>query len=472
MSSSLLKSLASAVRAQKCEAGAVSVLNLYFVVGLAIFSGVAIDTANLVSARTHLQVAADVAAHAAMYSRKTMSADEAKTEAIRFAEANMPPARFGNVLRTDNIHFGSYDQSAKQFTVDESSVEAVWVEVDRLTENANPVSSFLLHLVGFWDFDVRTNAVFVSNPAPCLDEGFFANDRIDMQSNNEFWNRFCLHSNDRIEFNNNNFFEADDGVVVSVPTYEDLVIPGSGFQQNPGLQQALRTGGPYDLDVNALIDEVIAGMTDPSSNHYRSFVTNPTPVSWPAASAGSGSNGNGKKKNGNGGGNGGGNSNSAFNPESLTPGRVHNVTCSGGTLDVGAGTYTDVVVITDCNFDMANGVILENATFISTSTDSNGVLKSPQGFQIGRDDNCAPGGGAQLILKGSMKVAAKMKLFGGQIISGGDVKFAAQGNGFGGASVIADGEIDGTSNSVMGLCGDGMDDFFEAQAFGSPRLAG
>ena len=96
------------------------------------------------------------------------------------------------------------------------------------------------------------------------------------------------------------------------------------------------------------------------------------------------------------------------------------------------------------------------------------------GFQIGRDDSCADGGGAQLILKGDMKTAASMQLYGGQIISAGDVKFAAQGNGFAGASVIAGGEIDGTSLSVMGLCPNqsGMEEFFGTEVYTPPRLGG
>ena len=51
-----------------------------------------------------------------------------------------------------------------------------------------------------------------------------------------------------------------------------------------------------------------------------------------------------------------------------------------------------------------------------------------------------------------MKSAAKMQLLGGQIIAAGDVNFAAQADGFVGASVIAGGEIDGTSNSSFQGC--------------------
>jgi len=126
-------------------------------------------------------------------------------------------------------------------------------------------------------------------------------------------------------------------------------------------------------------------------------------------------------------------------------------------------------VITTCNFKFSNGSALENSTFVTLSTDDT-TIKAPQGLRIGRNDNCAVDGGGTLISKGGMKTAAKLQLYGGQIIVAKDFSFAAQGNGFGGASVIAGGEIDGTSNSTMGLCdGKGTEAFFDARR--RPRMA-
>ncbi|MDJ1018451.1 MAG: pilus assembly protein TadG-related protein [Paracoccaceae bacterium] len=464
---SVLSNLRNSVaNAGKDETGAMSVLNLYFVIALCIFGGIGIDTANLFAARSQLQVAADVAAHAALYSRGSMDADAAKAEAVTIAQANMPTGRYGDVLRAENIHFGTYDQSTKVFSIDESSTAAVWVETDRLSENANPVSSFLLHFVGFWDFDVVTNAVFVAGAgAPCLGDGWFAKGRIDMQSNNGFYNGFCIHSDTRIEFNQNNFFEHDDGVIVSAPRagsgpdYRgNLITPGGSWGNNTGLEHAWQPADKATtVNVDTLINQIMTGMTDPTSDHFRSFVTNTNVVNMAAPK------GKGKKAGG-------------MTPGSMQSGRVHNVSCGSeeDEMSMGAGTYSNVVMITNCRLSMANGVKFEDSTIISTSKSSKGVLKSPQGFTLGKNDSCATGGGAQLILMGSMKTAAKMQLYGGQIIAAGDVKFAAQGNGFAGASIIAGGEIDGTSNSTMGLCqdDDGKEDFFKFDVGGPPRLAG
>ena len=90
-------------------------------------------------------------------------------------------------------------------------------------------------------------------------------------------------------------------------------------------------------------------------------------------------------------------------------------------------------------------------------------MKTPSGFQLGRADDCAVGGGAQLITMGSFFAAAKMNVHGGQIIAADDIDFAAQGVGGGGAAFVAGGMIDARSNNEMGYCnGSGMEDNFVA----------
>ena len=470
------------------EGGAISVLNLFFVVVLIVFTGLAVDVASLTASKTQLQVAADAAGHAALYKRKSMDASAAKAEAIKIARVNMPVDVYGNVLTTSNIKFGTYDQATRRFTVDDSSTEAVLVETNRIAANANPVSSFLLHFIGFWDWDVRTEAVFVRPPLPCASDGFYARQRVDMQSNNGFYNEFCVHSDAQVEFNQNNFFDVEEGVRVSVPSYSDIIVPGGSFAGNTGLYEARREGGPYNFNVDEYITEIISDIGNPNSDHWRDFITDSAIIDVAPGSGGwvSTVRSKSKKNNGNGNGNsggdtggdtggdssngnGGGGNGGGLSMADLTPGRIHRVSCSGGSLDVAGEVFANVVVITDCTFDFANGSALENATFITESTDTR-TIKAPQGLRIGRDDNCAFGGGAQLISRGGMRTAAKLQLYGGQIIVAGDLNFAAQGNGFGGASVIAGGEIDGTSNSDMGLCdgGNGMEDFFIAKA--RPRM--
>ena len=220
------------------ERGGIAIFGLYIFMSILIMAGLAIDMSQLVNNKTKLQIAADTAAHAALYNRDTKSADDSKAAALAVANAAMPSGRYGDVLKLTDIHFGTYDSATQSFTIDESSRKAVLVTTNQLAERANPVSSFLLQFISFARWDVSVDSVFVTYRPTCLREGFVADGVVDIQSNNEFWSGFCIHSNDHLELNSNNTFEA--GTIVSIPDEEDLVLPNSGLTTNDGLQQALR----------------------------------------------------------------------------------------------------------------------------------------------------------------------------------------------------------------------------------------
>lgn len=132
-----------------------------------------------------------------------------------------------------------------------------------------------------------------------------------------------------------------------------------------------------------------------------------------------------------------------------------------------AGTYTDLVIVAECDVKFGNGVVLENVSIFSTSTSAR-AFSASSGLRIGRDDGCAEGGGAQLITYGGMGFPSSLQLYGGQLIARGDINFTANANGIEGASLIAGGMIDGTSNMEMAFCGTGMENNLEAEYF---RLA-
>jgi len=184
-----------------------SIFGLYIFAAMAILSGIAVDVSNLVSARSQLQVTADAAAHAALYKRDSMDADDAKNAALAIVEDMMPAAKFGVVLTADDITFGRWDYASSEFEVDPDSREAVMVRTARLQETSNPVTSFLMQFVGKQNWDVATNAVYTTYRPTCFREGFVAEGVVDIQSNNGFSNGFCLHSNSYVSMNNNNFFE-------------------------------------------------------------------------------------------------------------------------------------------------------------------------------------------------------------------------------------------------------------------------
>ncbi|KKL61605.1 hypothetical protein LCGC14_2193650, partial [marine sediment metagenome] len=125
------------------EAGGLTAFGLYIFMGSVALSAIAMDVAQLYAARVQLQVAADVAAHAALLSRDTSDSDSSKNKALGLARAAMPNARYGDVLRAEDIHFGKWDRATRLFTADPKSRDAVLVSTNRLAERSNAASVFL-----------------------------------------------------------------------------------------------------------------------------------------------------------------------------------------------------------------------------------------------------------------------------------------------------------------------------------------
>lgn len=439
------------------ESGAISLLNMYLVLTLAILGGIGIDMANLISARNHLQVAADVAAHAAIASYKNGDTPaEARAKALKYAQANMPSGGYGTVLEADDIYFGAFYRTTTEFQKNDKWVEASMVVTSRLSENANPVSSLLLRLAGFNTFDVRSEAVFINGDTPCVGAGFYAEGRVDMQSGNDFTDGFCVRSNSQVEFNNGNTFEyikdTEYPVIVSMPLMTDLIIPSSGYDSNPGIEDAMRDGG-HTFDVDQYITDVIAGIfsteTDPMKNPFTRSYGDPN--NQVTVVVGSTAKVTGKDKKDGTAPPIGPNNCPSFEAACLEQGAINLVNCGGSDLTLPGELFENVVLYTTCNLKFENGASLSNATFITTSEEDSSI-STPQGLIIGSMTTCTGVGGAQIITRGGMKSAAKWQLFGGQIIAAKDVNFAANAGGFVGASVIAGGEIDGTSNSSFQGC--------------------
>jgi len=419
------------------ESGFVTPVSLIAFLGSAVIGGLALDYAGVVAARTQLQVAADLAAHAALYNRDSEDADTAKQRALDLARDSMPTESYGNIITLDDIEFGTFDPDTYTFTPDPDSRSAARVVAFRVSERTNSVSSYLLRLAGINDFDIVRSSVFETYRPTCFREGLVGDGIVDVQSNNAYTNGFCVHSNAHVSVNQNNYYEP--GTVVSMPDTGDLDMANSGFEKNDGLYEALRPG-KYRIRILNRLDEILAGMTDEDSRYYRlDYVTDPQAldVSW--------------KKN--------------MELADFTANRVNVVTCGGKSITLKPEIYQDMVIIGyDCDFKLSNGTAFEDMTLITTSTDAKSI-SSPQGLRLGRDDNCAADGGAQVITWGGFHVAANLEVYGSQILAAGPIEFQANADGIMGASMVSGNQIDGTSNSSFGFCGTGMTNNFEAEYF-------
>lgn len=420
---------------RKEESGALSAFGLVTFLTMTAFAGLALDFGNAYRMRTYLQNAADSAGHAAIYTRELNSREDAVLKAVEVANATMPSTKFGKVFTAEDIQFGTWSYEDETFTVDESSKTAVRVLTSQVAARGNGVGTFLLQLLDFHTFDVRREAVYVTYQPTCFQEGFVADDIVDIQSNNAFYNGFCIHSNQHVEVNSNNYFEAN--TVVSMPDKSTIVLPQSGFETNEGLEAALRDGS-YQMRIVNRLPRIMAGLVDPDSDYVPDYITSDVIVKL---------------------------SSKKLDIGDFKSGHIHTVSCTGGNaLKIPAGTIKEVVLVTDCKVQFEQGSIIDNSVIATKNTDAKSMT-APSGLQIGRNDHCAADGGSQLLTMGGIDVAADLKVYGSQLIAKGDILFSANADGIEGASFIAGGEISGTSNMTMGFCGNGMERNYSADYF-------
>ena len=417
--------------------GAMTALGLFLLVTSFVIGGLALDVASAYQASTQLQATADAAAHAALYVRNGSDAATAKAAALAVAERMMPQAEYGVSLTAENIQFGHWDAASRTFIPDSASDEAVFVDIARMTERANPVGTYFLQFAGIGHWDVRRGSVFETYRWNCGKEGMIGDGIVDGQSNNTYVNGFCIHSNTHVEFNSNNSF--DDTVSVTMPYEEDLVIPTSGFDSNTGLQDALGSKS-YQLRILNQLPAIMAGLQALDGDYLPGYITNPFVRHL-------------TKRN--------------LEPSDFTPGQVHTLDCSGNQqAQIGStSVLRDVVLVTNCKVQFGSNLVMENVIIATRNTDKRS-LNAASTLILGRNDDCAPGGGVQLLTFGGVEFASDLHMYGSQILALGDIAFAANADGVQGAHFMAGGEIDGTSNAVLSTCGGaGMEGNFEADYF-------
>jgi hypothetical protein len=434
------------------DEGAITALSLFLLIASAMIGGIALDVANVMNQRTKLQVTADSAAHAALVERVGLRWGEFKTEAeavdfaIELARTNMPPDRYGNVLIADEIEFGFWINSSQvpledRFTQDVTPNRAVRVHSGRNENLGNAIPTFLLRMVGLDMWNVTTPSVFMTYQPICLREGFVAEGRVDMQSNNEYLRGFCVHSNSYVSINQNNYFE--EGTIVSMPDLDLLELPNSGYEKNEGLEAALREGS-MDLRILRELDTIIAGLRSADRDFIPDYITSTAPNDMTLTQ-----------------------NNNKLTQDDLVAGAVNDINCtrSGGKISIpNSEVIRDVVIVTNCSIEMGSNARIENSVVATTSTSATSITGA-SGSTFGEEDDCAPGGGTQVITLGGLRFPSDLGIFGSQLLAAGDVEFAARADGIQGASIVAGGEIDATSNSTMALCNSGMEGNFELPYF-------
>ena len=423
--------------------GAMTSFGVLLAITIIIVGGLAIDVANVVMARTHLQVAADSAAHAALVVRET-TVDEsvAKGVAIDIANGSLPPSYFGSTITEDDILFGTWDAASQVFTPSAGADDAVLVNTQRLAARQNSVGTYFLRFIGMNHMDVVSQSVFETYIPTCFREGFVAEGPVDVTSSNRYTSGFCIHSNSFVELNCYNEYE--EGVIVSMPDRRDLVLPSAGFDCNVGLEPALRDGS-YQLRILPRIAEIIAGVQDKTSPHYRSYITSDTPVIMDR--------------------------NQKIDVQ-WVEGRIHVLDCANATqkaMAAAGSTMRRGILVTDCQLNFPENVAFEDAVIASENPTAGYAISAAEGFRLGKADNCADGGDAQIVTRGGVKFAMAVEFHNGQVIAAKDISFTSNAGTINGVSLVSGGTIHGTTESMIGFCGgEGMENNFYAWYF---RLA-
>ena len=468
------------------ESGSGTPLAIGFCVIFIVLGGLAVDYNKAMGERTQMQMATDSAAHAALYSWEFEDVPTSRLNAQTTITGMLPDVAFRDALQDSDYAFGYWDPDLKTFTKDETfeehkddprlSAVQVWAELE--PSRANESRNIFLSIIGQDTFTIRTSSTYASYYPPCFNEGFVSDDVVNMQSNSLYLDGFCIHSNEYVSLNQNNFFEP--GTVVSMPNLADLDIPESGFEMNEGLEAALRTSR-YRLRILRQLPRMFASLRAGEAEHASvAGVTQDDAVLYPIDMSGNGASGVGglteedimaamaiydtdptlmdaipryttsdtAKK--------------TLNPINfLPPNRIYRLDCTSITdVTLAPGHYSDFVLVTDCPVKMSNGVLLDGV-LIATEGDVSASLA-----QLGLDDNCAEGGGASVWTYGNFSAANGLQAYGTQILALGMIDFTAQANGIEGVSFISFGMIDGTSEGAMGFCdGEGTSDFAEVPYF-------
>lgn len=447
----------------KAEDGGMTAGGLIFMVVFLAVGGLAVDMSNAINYRSQLQLTADSVAHEALYTRNYTlgaTADSSKEAALALGEKNMNEDFHGTVLTTADVEFGVWNAATRTFTADNVSRTAVRVTTHRDAAGGNEISTYLLKFAGFDSWNVRTAAVFETFLPPCLKEGFVAENLVDIQSNNSYFNGFCIHSNDVVSLNSNNYFQA--GSIVSMPDSSNLDMPASGYDTNVGLKDALRYGAMNIRLINALSQVSSSwstGKTDmwnflqlAARDGQLDYITGtPRTINIvngkPSASVATTDEVESTKS-----------LRDRDDNSVLRQNAVNYVHCSSSStsLDIDR-TISNIVMITDCKVSFGAAGALENGMFASLSTDER-AFTGASTTRVGKIDSCASGGGAQLITLGGMHFASGISIHGGQLLALKAIEFAANGDGLKGTSIISGDTVSGTSNMSMGLCGTGMED--------------
>ncbi len=423
------------------EHGAGTIMGLLWFILLVGITGMAVDVTDGFRNRTMLQATADSAALAAAIDLPENSAAAVAT-AVSYAVDNMGTELNGSVLDPGDVLVGLWDGATQSLDQTAAIPDAVMVTVHRSAANSNALPVNFLRIIGLQTWNVTAQAVAQRFIPDCLRDGLIAREIVDMSSNNGFVNEICIHGEQGVDIQSNNYFET--GVNVTMPDVDGMLeIPASGMTSNIGLPEALRENHLDPRMVNH-IDEIIQGVLDKDPKVVPWYID----LNWDVEDVATG-----------------------FNFSNAVPHHIYHVACPPmRNLVLPAGILLDkIVLIADCQVSIgANSTVYDS--FIASRSGPNpgngsmnigdANITVAAGVQLGKPDNCAEGGGVQLFSNATIHTSSTTSIDGVQMVALGDIFLGARDMGINGISAQSGGTIKMTSNNMFGLCSGGTPDLF------------
>jgi hypothetical protein len=129
------------------------------------------------------------------------------------------------------------------------------------------------------------------------------------------------------------------------------------------------------------------------------------------------------------------------------------------------GTLRNVAIISECRIKGQSNMRLEGVTLASSAIGNSPkrpydktTIHLLSGTYLGRQDECAPGGGVNIYAASSVQLTSSAAIMGVQIIARGDVALSAN-ESVDGLTIQAGQDISMTANGAFGMgCGNDGDD--------------
>ncbi|MDP3262875.1 MAG: TadG family pilus assembly protein [Tabrizicola sp.] len=484
-----LRTLLSAVSAQAfkhggfraSEAGGITTLSLFGVLGCCMIAGVAVDVSNLYRNKEHLTLTADAASFAGIVKlAQTNSTSQAQAAVAAAIEKNMPVKTFGKVTTATDVQMVRYDPMTKKVVA--GTPNAVKVTVRRDDSVGNPIKTGLLRLAGFDEFETSVSSVaYYGQPGRCQSsDGIYAKGQVTITSGNWIGPSYCVHSQTAVWLPQQNTFAAGSGV--SMPSLAackgkcvDSANPGiekakfemnlnlpkvadhitaviNGLTQSPfPLRDQVFANKPRAADLSALTTAKITKNKSQENALIRGSVVTLTAAQY--------------------------NDLMSITNGLLPSGLVYQVDCRNNgnspatSISIGGSknrknaslasttieTVKGVVVIADCSFDVGPYARVDNSVMISTRVSSSSSINSEEGAVVGDPaKNCNIDRKVYVLTQSGFSVNSNFTASNVAMISNGNINVAASSGSstttHNGTSFHSEGSIQIPANHTFNSC--------------------